>query len=44
MKILGAAKARNAINRLIDEAAESHEPIHVSGIRSNTILVSEDDW
>jgi antitoxin YefM len=44
MKTLTATKARKEIYRLIDEASETHEPIQITGKRSNAILVSEDDW
>ncbi|AGX87754.1 type II toxin-antitoxin system Phd/YefM family antitoxin [Candidatus Symbiobacter mobilis] len=30
--------------RLIDEAAESHEPIVISGKRSSAVLLSAEDW
>ena len=30
--------------RLIDQAAESHEPIRITGKRNNAVLVSEEDW
>ena len=39
-----ASKARAGLNRLIDQTAESHQPVVVSGIRSNAVLVSEEDW
>ena len=29
---------------LIDEAAESHEPIQITGKRSNAVLLSAEDW
>jgi PHD/YefM family antitoxin component YafN of YafNO toxin-antitoxin module len=29
---------------LLDEAAEAHEPIQISGKRNNAVLVSESDW
>ncbi len=44
MKTLTATKARKEIYRLIDEAAETHQPIQITGKRSNAILISEDDW
>jgi prevent-host-death family protein len=44
MKTLTATKARKDIYRLIDEAAETNEPIQITGKRSNAILISEDDW
>jgi len=33
-----------AAYRLIDQAAESHEPILIAGKRSSAVLISEDDW
>jgi antitoxin YefM len=44
MKTIKATEARNKLYRLIDETSESHEPIHISGKRSNAVLISEDDW
>ena len=32
------------IYKLLDDAAASHEPIQITGKRSNGVLVSEDDW
>lgn len=44
MKTLSATQARKEIYRILDEAAETHEPIQITGKRSNAILVSEKDW
>jgi antitoxin YefM len=44
MNILTASQARSDIYRLIDQAAESHQPIVITGKRSNAVLVSEEDW
>ena len=44
MKTLTASEARANLYRLLDEAAESHEPIHISGKRANAVLISEEDW
>jgi len=44
MKVLTASDARAKLYRLLDEAADSHEPIHITGKRNNGILISEDDW
>jgi antitoxin YefM len=41
---LPVTKARSKLYQLLDEAADSHEPIQITGKRSNAILVSEDDW
>jgi len=39
-----ATEARAQLYRLLDRVAESHEPILITGKRSNAVLVSEDDW
>ena len=39
-----ASNARAGLNRLIDQTVESHQPIIISGIRSNAVLVSKEDW
>ena len=44
MKTITATKAREKLYRLLDEAAESHEPVLVTGKRGNAVLVSEEDW
>jgi len=44
MKTLTATQARKEIYRLLDEATETHEPIQITGKRSNAILISEEDW
>ena len=44
MSTLSASEARANLYRLIDEAAESHVPIRITGKRNSAVLVSEDDW
>ena len=44
MQTLSASEARANLYRLIDETAESHEPIVISGKRSNAVLLAADDW
>ena len=44
MTSLTATVARAQLNSLIDQAAESREPIRISGPRNSAILVSEKDW
>lgn len=44
MHTLSASEARANLYRLMDEAAESHQPITISGKRSNAVLVSAEDW
>ncbi len=44
MTILKATEARSKLYTLIDEAAETHKPIMITGKRSNAVLVAEEDW
>lgn len=44
MKTITVTNARSQLYKLIDEASTSHEPIQITGKRSNVILISEDDW
>jgi len=44
MTILSASEARSNLFRLIDEAAESHQPITITSKRNNAVLVSSEDW
>ncbi len=44
MTILTASQARANLYRLIDQAAQSHQPIFITGKRSGAVLVSEEDW
>ena len=44
MAVLNASEARANLYRLIDQTNESHEPVTISGKRSNAVLVAEDDW
>lgn len=44
MTTLTASEARANLYRLMDQAAQSHRPIHISGKRSNAVLIAEEDW
>lgn len=44
MTTLTASKARTSLYKLLDKAAESHEPIQITGKRHNAVLLSEEDW
>ena len=39
-----ATEARSNLYRLIDETAESHEPVVITGKRNNAVLIAEEDW
>ena len=44
MTSLPVTQARSRLYQLLEEAADSHEPIQITGKRANAILVSEADW
>ncbi len=44
MTTLTASEARASFYRLIDQTAESHKPVVISGKRANAVLISEEDW
>lgn len=39
-----ATEARSNLYRLIDETADSHQPIVIMGKRNKAVLVAEEDW
>ena len=44
MQTITASEARANLYRLIDETAESHQPIVITGKRTNVVLLSAEDW
>ncbi len=44
MITLTASEARANLCRLIDQAAESHQPIHIAGKRTSAVLLAAEDW
>lgn len=44
MQTLSASQARANLYRLMDQTAESHQPIIIAGKRHDAVLVSADDW
>jgi antitoxin YefM len=44
MTTLTVTEARAKLYQLLDEVAATHEPIFITGKRTNAVLVSEEDW
>lgn len=44
MDSITASEARANLYRLIDQAAESHEPVTITGKSASAVLVSAEDW
>ena len=44
MMSFSTAQAQSKLVQLLDEAADSHEPIQITGRHSSAVLISEADW
>ena len=44
MPSINATEARSRLYKLLDEIAESHEPVLITGKRANAVLIAENDW
>jgi prevent-host-death family protein len=44
MTSIPVTQARSKLYQLVDDASSTHEPVQITGKRSNAVLVSEEDW
>ena len=44
MTTLTVTEARKRLYNLLDDVADSHEPVQIAGKRHSAVLVSESDW
>jgi len=44
MTTITATEARKRLYNLLDDVADSHEPIQIAGRRNSAVLLSEEDW
>ena len=44
MNSITVTDARKTLYKLINETADSHEPILICGKKANAVLISEEDW
>ena len=44
MATLKVSEARADLYRLVDQTAQAHQPVLISGKRANAVLISEEDW
>lgn len=42
--LISATQARANLYRLIDDTAEFHKPVLITGKKNNAVLISEADW
>jgi antitoxin YefM len=43
-KIMSVSQVRADIYNVMDETAQTHEPVLITGKRNNAVLVSQEDW
>jgi antitoxin YefM len=44
MTSITATEARKQLYGLLDDIADSHEPVQIAGKRHSAVLIAEDDW
>ena len=44
MRTMRVSEARANLYRLVDEVAQMHEPVKITGKHGNAVIVGEDDW
>jgi len=44
MRTINVTKARADLYNLLLETSESHEPIQITGKKTNAVLLAEEDW
>jgi len=43
-KVMTVSQARTNIYKIMDEVAQTHQPIMITGKRNNVVMLSEEDW
>lgn len=44
MNSINVTNARKNLYRLVENLAETHEPVYITGKNSSAVLIGEDDW
>ena len=44
MSSINITNARKNLYRLVENLAETHEPVHITGKKKSAVLIGEDDW
>jgi antitoxin YefM len=44
MRSIRVSEARANLYKLVEEAAQMHEPVKITGKRGNAVIIGEDDW
>ncbi|MEA3554451.1 MAG: type II toxin-antitoxin system Phd/YefM family antitoxin [Campylobacterota bacterium] len=43
-KVMSVSQVRANIYNVMDETAQTHEPILITGKRNNVVMLSQEDW
>jgi antitoxin YefM len=43
-KIMSVSQVRADIYNVMDETAQTHEPVLITGKRNNAVMLSQEDW
>ena len=43
-KVMTVSQVRADIYNVMDDAAQTHEPILITGKRNNVVMISQEDW
>ena len=43
-KVMTVSQARTNIYKIMDETAQTHQPIMITGKRNNVVMLSEENW
>ncbi|MBD3807662.1 MAG: type II toxin-antitoxin system Phd/YefM family antitoxin [Epsilonproteobacteria bacterium] len=43
-KVMTVSQVRADIYNVMDEVAQTHQPVLITGKRNNVVMVSEEDW
>ncbi len=43
-KVMTVSQARTNIYKIMDETAQTHQPILITGKRNNVVMLAEEDW
>ena len=43
-KVMSVSEVRANIYNVMDETAQTHEPILITGKRNNVVMISQEDW
>ncbi|QFR49675.1 type II toxin-antitoxin system Phd/YefM family antitoxin [Sulfurimonas lithotrophica] len=43
-RVMSVSQVRSDIYNVMDETAQTHEPVLITGKRNNVVMISQEDW